>query len=166
MILATVLGVSAAFAADSYRGSAIIKGTAEGSAISGEARFEDTKAGLKVSVTIKGVSDGDHALHLHEFGDCGDAGRAAGGHYNPEGHQHGDALKAPKKAHGGDLGNAASKDGTIVFEAVLPRVTLSKGKRGAAGRSIVLHEKADDFTQPAGNAGGRIACGSIVLVGK
>jgi Cu-Zn family superoxide dismutase len=163
---AMLLAASAALAAETYTGYAAIKGVAEGSAIAGTARFEDAKGGLKVAVTLKGVPDGEHALHLHEFGDCGDAGRAAGGHYNPEGRAHGDALKNPKKAHAGDLGNVTSKDGVIAFEAVLPRAALSDRKRGVAGRSIVLHEKADDFTQPAGNAGGRLACGVIVLVGN
>ena len=147
-------------------GVARIRGTAEGSPLTGTARFEDVKGGLKVTVTLEGAPDGAHAMHIHEFGDCSDSGKAAGTHYNPAGAPHGHALKDPKKAHPGDLGNVTVKDGKLSFEAVLPAASLAKGKLPVAGRSIVLHEKADDFSQPAGNAGGRIACGVISIAGQ
>ncbi len=146
-------------------GVARIQGTAAGSTLSGTARFEDVKGGLKVTVTLTGVPAAAHALHIHEFGDCADAGKAAGSHYNPKGAPHGHALKDAKKAHPGDLGNVAAKDGSVAFEAVLPKASLM-GKNPVAGRSIVLHEKEDDFSQPVGNAGGRIACGVIVIAGS
>jgi Cu-Zn family superoxide dismutase len=34
------------------------------------------------------------------------------------------------------------------------------------GRAIILHEKMDDFSQPTGNAGGRIGCGTIIVTGN
>lgn len=153
---------ASAHAGDSKKeaGVARISGTAASSAISGTARFEDVKDGLKVIVTLTGVPDGEHALHIHEFGDCSDSGKAAGSHYNPKGAPHGHALKDAKKAHPGDLGNVTAKDGKVTFEGVLPKPSLM-GKLAVAGRSIVLHEKADEFSQPVGNAGGRIACGVI-----
>ena len=163
IILAALLTLPAVAFAEV--GVAEIRGTAPDSKITGTARFEETKAGLKVSVTIKGA-EGDHALHIHEFGDCGDSGKNAGGHYNPEKHEHGNALKDAKKAHAGDLGNVTAKDGVIVLEATLPRTSLFEGKHNVAGRSVVLHEKADDFSQPTGSAGARAACGVITLVGK
>lgn len=159
----TVL-LSLAASARAETGFAKIQGTAPDSKISGTARFEDTKDGLKVTVSVQGV-EGAHALHIHEFGDCSDSGKAAGGHYNPEGHQHGDALKEPKKAHAGDFGTVTAQNGALVLEATLKRAKLTDGKNSVAGRAIVLHEKADDFSQPTGNAGGRVACGVIVLVG-
>lgn len=143
-----------------------MKGTAEGSPLSGTALFTEIKGGLKVSVSLSGVSGETHALHIHEFGDCADAGNAAGSHYNPEGAPHGSALKDAKHAHPGDLGNVTIKDGKLAFEAVLPGASLNSGKRNVAGRAIVLHEKADDFSQPVGNAGARIACGIITVAGK
>lgn len=146
-------------------GVARIQGTAEGSPITGTARFEDVQSGLKVTVTLTGVPGTTHALHIHEFGDCSDAGKAAGSHYNPKGAPHGHALKDAKKAHPGDLGNVTAQDGKVTFEAVLPKASL-KGKVAVAGRSIVLHEKEDDFSQPVGNAGGRIACGVIAIAGN
>lgn len=146
-------------------GVARIQGTAAGSTLSGTARFEDVKGGLKVTVTLTGAPAAAHAMHIHEFGDCADSGKAAGSHYNPKGAPHGHALKDAKKAHPGDLGNVAAKDGAVSFEAVLPKASLM-GKNPVAGRSIVLHEKEDDFSQPVGNAGGRIACGVIVIAGS
>jgi superoxide dismutase, Cu-Zn family len=158
---------TAVFAADAPKeiGIAQIKGTSADSPIAGTARFEQTKDGLKVTVELKGVPGETHALHIHEYGDCSDAGKAAGSHYNPEAAPHGDALKDAKHAHAGDFGNVKAKDGAVMLEVVLPRASLSSAKRSVAGRSIVLHEKADDFGQPTGNAGGRIACGVIALSG-
>lgn len=167
-VMTVLMGASAAQAADAKQefGVARIQGTAAASPLTGTARFEEVKGGLKVTVTLEGAPDGAHAMHIHEFGDCSDSGKAAGSHYNPAGSPHGHALKDPKKAHPGDLGNVTVKDGKLSFEAVLPAASLSKGKLPVAGRSIVLHEKADDFSQPVGNAGGRIACGVISIAGR
>lgn len=147
-------------------GYARISGTSAESVISGSARFEEVKSGLKVVLKLSGVPDGTHALHIHEFGDCAEAGAAAGSHFNPDGAPHGNALKDGKQAHPGDLGNATSASGKLTMTAVLPGASLVSGMHAVAGRAIVLHEKKDDFGQPVGNAGGRIACGVITVVKK
>lgn len=167
VVAGLLISAASAFAGDSKKevGAARVQGTAEGSTLSGTARFEDVKGGLKVTVTLTGVPVGSHAMHIHEFGDCSDSGKAAGSHYNPKKAPHGHALKDAAKAHPGDLGNVTVQDGTVTFEAVLPKASL-QGKNPVAGRSIILHEKEDDFSQPVGNAGGRIACGVIGLVGR
>jgi Cu-Zn family superoxide dismutase len=65
------------------------------------------------------------------------------------------------------MGNiTASANGEATLEATLHDVTLSGGKNAIGGRAIILHEKADDFSQPTGNAGGRIGCGTIVITGN
>ena len=65
------------------------------------------------------------------------------------------------------MGNiAAGSDGKASLEIVLPKVTLSAGKMSVAGRAVIVHEKSDDFSQPTGNAGGRIACGAILFSGS
>lgn len=148
-------------------GKAVIKGTVEGSHVSGSATLKDTSQGLKVVVTVAGVPPGKHGLHIHEKGDCGDQGKAAGGHFNPAGAPHGFLPKdGSTKAHAGDMGNIqVNSKGSGKTTVVLPGVSL-KGTGGTPsvdGRSIILHEKADDFGQPTGNAGGRIGCGSILL---
>ncbi len=146
-------------------GKAVIKGTAEGSHVSGRATLKDTSQGLMVVVTVANVSPGQHGLHIHEKGDCGDQGKAAGGHFNPAKVPHGFLPKdGPTKAHAGDMGNIqVGPKGSGKATILLPGVSL-KGTGGTAsvdGRAIILHEKTDDFGQPTGNAGGRIGCGVI-----
>lgn len=149
--------------AQAANAAARLKGTLEASLLSGLATFEDTKAGLKAVVTVEGAPAGEHGLHIHEFGSCEEAGKAAGSHYNPKGAPHGHAMKEPKRSHPGDLGNITiGADGKGRLEAVLPKASLA-GKLAVAGRSVILHEKVDDFSQPTGNAGTRIACGVIGL---
>ncbi len=158
MVLVGFLWCVPAFAA-----TANIKGTAEGSPISGKAVLEETLEGLKIQVNFENVPAGKHGFHIHEKGDCGDKGNAAGGHFNPDGMPHGllnqDGFQ---KAHAGDLGNVEiAADGTGKVETVIKGLTLAEGKYGVVGKAFILHEKEDDFGQPTGNAGSRIACGVI-----
>ncbi len=165
--LAVMAGLAlGAASAGAERGAALIKGTSEGSGISGTVSFEDTKKGLKIAARLSGVPAGEHGFHVHEFGSCEDGGKAAGSHYNPLSSIHGHAVKdGLKKAHAGDLGNiAVGADGKAFLDMVLPKVSLTGGRHSVAGRAVILHEKADDFGQPVGNAGGRIACGVVVIV--
>lgn len=143
--------------------TADIKPTQEGSTISGKAAFIETNEGFKISVFIAGAPPGKHGFHIHEKGDCSDAGDAAGGHFNPDAVPHGDLLKDGfQHAHAGDLGNIEiGPDGRGALEKIIPGLTLEKGKYGVAGRALIVHEKEDDFDQPTGNAGGRIACAVI-----
>jgi superoxide dismutase, Cu-Zn family len=149
-------------------GVANIKGTGMNSLLKGTVSLTDTSAGLKVDAHLTGVPPGQHGFHIHEFGSCDDMGKAAGGHYNPENTMHGMVVKdGIMKAHAGDLGNfTAGTDGTATLEAVIPDVALSGSKASVAGRAFVVHEKVDDFSQPVGNAGSRIGCGTIVITGK
>ena len=164
-ILAVLFSVSAARAAT---GVAVIKPTAEGSALSGTVKFEDTSKGLKVTAELSGVPAGDHGFHIHEFGLCDDAGKAAGSHYNPLKSPHGDVVKdGIHKAHAGDMGSiTAGADGKAVLEVVIPKLALTGAKASAAGRAVILHEKKDDMGQPVGNAGARIGCGTIAITGQ
>lgn len=167
-VLAALAISTLALSASAATGTAVIAGTAAGSAVAGTVTLQDTPKGLKVSASLTGVPAGTHAFHIHEFGSCADAAMAAGGHYNPKKSHHGFLPKdGLKKAHAGDLGNVvADASGAATLEIVLPGITLSGGKYPVAGRAFVLHEKADDFGQPVGNAGSRIGCGAIVLTAK
>lgn len=151
-------------------GKAVIEGTTDGSRVSGRATLKDTPQGLRVVVKVAGVPPGAHGLHVHEQGDCGDHGNAAGGHFNPVGVPHGFLPKdGPTKAHAGDMGNIeVSSKGSGKTTVILPGVSLkgTSGTPSVEGRAVILHEKADDFGQPTGNAGGRIGCGVIVVTGK
>ena len=140
-----------------------LKPTVEGAPITGKVSFMETDEGLKINAVVENAPPGKHGFHIHEKGDCSDQGNAAGGHFNPDGVPHGDVEKHGfQRAHAGDLGNIeVGSDGKGKLEKIIPGLTLSEGKYGVIGRSVILHEKADDFGQPTGNAGGRIACGII-----
>jgi len=140
-----------------------LKPTVEGSPIIGKVSFMETDEGLKINAVVENAPPGKHGFHIHEKGDCSDQGNAADGHFNPANVPHGDVEKHGfKKAHAGDLGNIEiGSDGKGKLEKVIPGLTIEKGQYGVAGRSVILHEKGDDFGQPTGNAGGRIACAVI-----
>ena len=115
--------------------------------------------------TITGLEPGLHGFHIHEFGDMSDGCKSMGGHYNPDGVDHGDL----KEGHVGDLENVlADEKGVAKFSIVAPRVDLI-GDRSVIGRGIVVHEDEDDLGKggdaeslKTGNAGERLACGVIV----
>lgn len=147
-------------------GVANISGTSEGSTVAGQIKFaDDAKGNLAVSGQITGLTPGMHGFHIHEFGDCSDVGKAAGSHYNPKNKPHGNVLKdGAIHVHAGDMGNIeADSQGTATINVVLPAIALTGAKVSAAGRAVIVHEKADDFGQPVGNAGGRVGCGPIIL---
>jgi len=145
------------------RAVAVIKGTAEGSTITGQAMLAERNNGLDVEVEVSNVPAGKHGFHIHENGSCNDRGNAAGGHYNPDGVKHGLATKDGLAfAHAGDFGNIeVASDGKGTLKLFLEGLSLSAGKYNVAGKAVILHEKEDDFGQPTGNAGGRIGCGII-----
>ena len=133
-----------------------------GSSLSGFATFTEKAGGVEVVVTVSGVTPGWHAVHIHEMGDCSaDDGTSAGGHFNPGGHDHGAPHAAER--HAGDLGNMwVDDDGNGYHVVFMPELTVDRGAFGVIGRSIIVHEKADDLvSQPTGAAGGRIGCGEI-----
>ncbi len=145
------------------KAEAILKGTAENSTVAGKVTFAEANGELKVNAEISGTSPGSHGFHIHENGSCDDAGQAAGGHFNPDNVKHGLLSKDGfSSAHAGDLGNVEiGPDGKGKLETSIGGLTLAAGKYGIGGKSVILHEKADNFGQPVGNAGGRIGCGII-----
>ena len=132
------------------------------SKVKGTATFVEADGGVEVTISVEGLSAGDHGWHVHEKGDCSapDA-KSAGDHFNPEGHKHG----APEAAerHAGDFGNlTAGKDGKATKTFTMKGVTVAEGPTSLVGRALIVHEKKDDLkTQPSGNAGARVACGVI-----
>jgi Cu-Zn family superoxide dismutase len=133
-----------------------------GSSATGEATFSQVESGLRISIRIKGATEGEHGLHIHEKGDCSAAdASSAGGHLNPLGHDHGGLSQFPR--HAGDLGNiTVGKDGNGQLEILVKGLTVVPGEGSVAGKAVVLHEKPDDLrTQPSGNSGARISCGVI-----
>jgi Cu-Zn family superoxide dismutase len=131
----------------------------------GEATLTQTPQGVKINLTVENLPPGVHACHIHEKGVCAAPGfQSAGGHFNPFGKHHG--LQNPQGPHAGDLPNfTVGPDGKGALETVDTLVTLGVGKNSLfheGGTSLVIHANPDDnLTDPAGNAGPRIACGPI-----
>jgi superoxide dismutase, Cu-Zn family len=164
LMAAAVCAASAPSAwAESARADII--STADGSTSLGSAVLTESPDGLQIAVHVTGAPAGNHAIHIHQYGRCGDRGNDAGGHFNPDNTSHGFVpTDGIAKAHTGDMGNIeVGADGDGRLSVFLPGVTLAGGKHSVAGRTIVLHEKADDFGQPTGNAGGRAGCGPILF---
>lgn len=134
-----------------------------GSYVTGEVNFNERGDRLLVSVNVSGLKpNSEHGFHVHEKGDCSAAdATSAGSHFNPDGHPHGHHSQVQR--HAGDLKNltADSKGGAVAsFEVT--GLHLDEGKHGILNRAVVIHANPDDYTsQPAGNSGGRIACGVI-----
>ena len=156
--------LSAAAAAE--RGQARLQSTQEGAGLSGTVRLEETKGGLRIDAEITQAPPGKHGFHIHEFGVCDNRGESAGTHYNPDKHAHGDLLKQGlSKTHAGDFGNIdVDSTGQGSFHAEVKGLSLNGNKHPVAGRAFIVHEQPDDFGQPTGNAGKRIACGPILVV--
>ena len=127
----------------------------------GTVTFAAAGHGVVCTATISGLTPGDHAIHIHEFGDIRlDNGKACGGHYNPEGHDH--ALPTSGMRHAGDLGNlTADAAGNASYTIALDNVTIDGDHNPIVGRSIIIHVGPDDGGQPTGNAGARVAQGVI-----
>jgi Cu-Zn family superoxide dismutase len=123
-----------------------------------------TPAGVMLRLSLKGLPAGERAFHIHAVGRCEAPFTTAGGHFNPGGQKHG-LLVGP--GHAGDMPNLhIPAGGVLVVEILNAAVTLDKGKPNslfhAGGTSIVIHAGKDDYkSDPAGNAGDRIACGVI-----
>ncbi len=135
-----------------------------GSTAQGTVRFVQLAGGaVEVSVDLTGVPPGVHGFHVHDKGDCGDNGNAAGGHFNPMGTGHGAPQGDPH--HAGDFGNVtADASGTVRETFTTRSVTVEAGASSAVGHAVILHANPDDLTtQPTGNAGGRIACGVVEM---
>jgi len=118
---------------------------------------------VDVKVDLTGVPAGIHGFHVHDKGDCGDNGNAAGGHFNPTTEAHGAPDMPPH--HAGDFGNVTANDAGEVHTRFTTRsVTVEPGAKSAIGHAVILHANPDDLkTQPTGNAGARIACGVVTL---
>lgn len=133
----------------------------KGNTAHGIVEFVQKKDGIHILAQIADISPGEHGFHIHEFGDCGcDDAVCAGGHFNPSNEPH--AGPNSSQRHAGDMGNVvANENGMAKLEYVDKKMQLN-GPHSIIGRAVIIHEKQDDLiSQPTGDAGSRIGCGTI-----
>jgi len=160
---AALLIAASALQAAAQSASAPLK-DAQGKEV-GSVNLAQTPHGVLINVSVKGLPPGEHAFHVHAVGKCEPPFTSAGGHFNPGGKKHG--LLVAEGHHAGDMPNLhVPQSGDLTVEILNADIALDKGKPNsvfdADGSAIVIHAGSDDYKgDPAGNAGGRIACGVI-----
>lgn len=132
----------------------------------GTIELSEKNGKVTMNVEMNGLTPGEHAIHIHEKGDCSAAdGSSAGGHWNPSDEDHG--KWGEHAFHMGDIGNLiADEKGIVSFEFETDKWCLGceDNTKNILGKSFIVHAGADDFeSQPSGNAGSRVACGLIEM---
>lgn len=129
----------------------------------GKVYLRPVQGGVQVFGKLTGLNPGStYAIHIHENGTCASKGKDASGHFNPLDKQHG--HPSTPESHAGDLPNLTA-DANGVASINFVREDISVDPRVANtvyNRAFIIHAGADDYvSQPAGNAGDRMACGVI-----
>lgn len=159
-----LLAPTVAFAASSNVEITAISAEGTGKSL-GSVSLSETEAGLTLQVRVAEMADGDHGFHVHEKGNCGpgekngktEAGLAAGPHYDPHATK---SHKGPSGGgHDGDLPKLTAAGGKIDQTVTVKGIKLAD----IAGRSLMIHEAGDNYSDEPENGGGkgRIACGVI-----
>ena len=135
--------------------------------LSGNVVFTEENGEVSMTAIISGLAEGQHAIHLHENGDCSAAdGKSAGGHWNPTDEQHGE-WGSTDGYHKGDIGNFevdANGNGTVNMSTDEWCIGCGDENKDILGKAVIVHDGVDDYTsQPSGAAGTRVGCGVIEM---
>lgn len=139
----------------------------------GEVTLTQTPHGVLIRIDLPQktarIPAGTHAFHVHQVGKCEPPFTSAGPHFNPQGKKHG--FLDSGGGHAGDLPNIhVPENGALTVEFIAPQLSLKQGKNNlldSDGSALVIHARQDDYkTDPAGEAGDRIACGVIARSSK
>ena len=157
--IAACLAISAASAAPGDQASAAMV-NAEGEPV-GNVELMETPQGTLISAKFSNLPEGPHAFHVHETGSCEPPFTSAGGHYNPTSAKHG--ILSPEGMHAGDMPNIyVPASGELTIEILNANLAVDESLLDDDGAAIVVHAGPDDYqSDPAGDAGDRIACGVI-----
>jgi Cu-Zn family superoxide dismutase len=133
--------------------------------VTGTATFKEKNGKVTFVAKLSGLKPGIHAIHIHEKSDCTTAdGSSAGGHWNPTFKKHG--KWGVGDFHKGDIGNFTTDEngnGSITLTTTEWSIGGEDETKNILGKGLIVHQGADDFvSQPAGNAGARVACSAII----
>nr|WP_299174145.1 superoxide dismutase family protein [uncultured Allomuricauda sp.] len=134
--------------------------------VAGEVTFTEENGNVIMKANLSGLSEGEHAIHIHEKADCSSAdGKSTGGHWNPTFQPH--AKWGDEGGyHKGDIGNfVADAEGNaeVDFATAEWCIGCDDETKNILGKAVIVHQGVDDFTsQPSGAAGARVACTGII----
>lgn len=136
------------------------------SGVTGEVTFAETNGTVVMVANLTGLTEGEHAIHIHEKADCTSPdGKSSGGHWNPTFENHG-KWGAEDGYHKGDIGNfTADADGnaTVTFSTEEWCIGCEDANKNIVGKAVIVHQGMDDYvSQPSGAAGARISCTGII----
>ena len=128
----------------------------------GTARLVANGDDVSLAVAVTAIPAGAHGFHLHTTGKCEAPGfTSAGGHLNPLDREHG--SENPQGKHFGDLPNLAvgsNRSAATTIDLPGTRAQALSYIFDADGTAVIIHAGADDYrSDPAGDAGSRLACG-------
>ncbi|MDB5044975.1 MAG: superoxide dismutase [Deinococcus sp.] len=140
----------------------------------GTATFRQAGMAVAVTVEARGLTPGQHGMHVHDTRQCLPGVDpavnevvpfgAAGPHFDPGMSRNHDSPTAGNKyGHGGDLPMlTVGADGVGRASFMSDKISLT-GMDGILNRTLIIHEKPDDYrSDPSGMSGARVRCGTIV----
>ncbi|TLP80230.1 superoxide dismutase family protein [Maribacter sp. ACAM166] len=134
--------------------------------VKGDVTFTEEEGEVSMTAMLSGLSEGEHAIHIHQTADCSAAdGSSTGGHWNPTNEPHG-KWDATEGYHKGDIGNFtadAEGNATVEFSTDEWCIGCDDENKNILGKGVIVHQGVDDYTsQPSGAAGARVSCAGII----